>query len=627
MHNISLHLEIVDGERKGETLLLPVLLSTKAGNNFPRYQIKENESLRFKATLPFHWEDVQIAITDKIIEPTKWSTIESGIEYIWEPQKFNNRYTPYFKNYFGVAGLELLAKNPSTGIDEIITSSEIEVLSSKLNAERVNQMLDYLFNRIFSLHAESSATKQKGGIYDGNGETPSQRLDVLEHICCILEKNIPVIIRRPLTMLRQLRVVEPVHGKNLNASEASIQWLAHNTDQLVPETDRECAHLQLDNQLYRIKNLAIQKPIKSTDIPENRRLLGVLKILQQQIEDLIFDVENKINDVKKKSSIPAIHDGYESFFGCISHSIFRVNKARISRCERLKTRIQVCSRMFENSVPVKQPELAMKISAKVKSHHAYREIMLAALKLYGTIDWKQEDVLLAIHSISKLYELFCLEQLKEILPKVPAMKERYDCKLAHGTNRGKHGAYTWKDWNISLLYQQIYRTFQEGDAVTVINSEGWTEKKNGIFSKRKNTRREPDYVIDIKHQNKDYRYLIVLDAKYTNSQHAFKRDIPSLVMKYIHGLHLLRGGYSPVIGLFILFPEDGARSYHQTNLGIMGNNVVLPILTTHTMSPKPLTNVNPLETQFYNLLRVATRNSNLSTSNIEENNPRVGAKY
>ena len=82
--------------------------------------------------------------------------------------------------------------------------------------------------------------------------------------------------------------------------------------------------------------------------------------------------------------------------------------------------------------------------------------MLAALKLYGSIDWKQEDVFLAIHSIPKLYELFCLEQLKEALHKAPNMVSNQDIKLVDGAGRGTHAAYTWGDWNINLLYQPTW---------------------------------------------------------------------------------------------------------------------------------------------------------------------------
>ncbi|WP_252177811.1 nuclease domain-containing protein [Endozoicomonas sp. 4G] len=609
MQHYILHLELLDGARRGVTLSLPV-----KGDSHPSVcRVKEDESLRLAVVLPEHWENVTIAVADQLLEPTEWSEVDSGIEYVWIPNKQKNKYTPYFRNYFGIANFEISAHNTITGLPEIIVFSEIEVLARRLNAERASQMLDYLFQKSFPLHATTSPTRQKGsnyygsGSYDGNGETPTQRLDALEHICSVLEQNIPIIARRPLTRLRQKRVVEPVYGKDLNASEASIQWLARNTDQLTPETDKENAHLQLDDQLYRVSQLAVQKPTGSTDITENRRILGVLRNLQQQIEDLISSIENRICSIEKKGQGSGTTGAYVSFFNCLSHHVRQLNQTRLYRCERLKTRLQVCTRIYERSVPVRQPDLSITISAKAKSNHSYRDIMLAALKLYGSIDWKQEDIFLAIHSIPKLYELFCLEQLKEALHKVPDMVTKQDIKLATGSDRGKHAAFSWEDWNISLLYQPIFPTEKSGDALSIINSEGWTERYDGSLVERIKNKREPDYIIDIQHITKDYRYIIVLDAKYTHSENAYSRDLKSSVMKYVHGLHLLKGGFSPVIGLYILFPEEGARSFHHEHFGIMSEQPVLPVLTTHSMSPRYSSTLNNLERKLHKLMSAATK--------------------
>ena len=206
MQNYILHLEILDGGRRGVESSLPV----KGNINFSTCRIKEDESLRLAIILPEHWEDVTIAVTDQLLEPTEWAKVVSGIEYVWLPNKRKNKYTPYFRNYFGIANFEISAHNTITGLPEIIVFSEIEVLARKLNAERASQMLDYLFRKSFPLHATTSPTKQKGGSYDGSGETPTQRLDALEYVCSVLEENIPVIARRPLTRLRQKRVIESI---------------------------------------------------------------------------------------------------------------------------------------------------------------------------------------------------------------------------------------------------------------------------------------------------------------------------------------------------------------------------------------------------------------------------------
>ena len=604
MQNQCLFIEIIDDRRQRE----PFSLLIKGSDTPYIHQINEDDSLRLKTTLPKHWDGVELAISDQVMPPTEWHETEQGIEYIWEPQKYRNSYESYFRNYFGMANFEISAINSDSGMDEILIFSEIEVLAKKLNAERASQMLDYLFSKTFPLHAATSATKQKGGTDDGQGETPSQRLDALESICSTLEDNLPLIARKPLTRLRQKRVIEPVIGDNLNASESSIQWLACNTDELIPEMDKEHAHLQLNDQLYRVKRLAVQKPTISTDIPENRRILGVLRILQQQIDDLVTAINEKASGIDKYSSNSKKNVEYVSFFSCLSRHVGHLNQTRLDRCARLRSRLHRCILIFESNLEVKQPDLSITISAKARSHSAYRNIMLSALKLYGNIDWKQDDLYLAIHSIPKLYELYCLEQLKEVITKIPSIQELDNPKPAYSDERGQHGYYEWNNWKISLLYQPIYKTSTEGEPLTVVNSEGWTERNNGSLVKRRRNRREPDYVIDIQHSHQEHRHLIVLDAKYTNAHYAYSRDLPSLVMKYIHGLHMLKGGYSPVIGLFILFPENPARSYHHENFGASSTTIALPVLTTHSMSPKAPANTHNLEMQFHKLLTTISKN-------------------
>ena len=603
MQNLILAIDILDGRRQGTTFTLPV----KEKRSEIIHRIYEDESLRIKLSLPLHWGEVQVAIADQVLPPTLWNIGDSATEYIWEPERYNNKYTPYFRNYFGMAAFELFVLNTKTGLEEIFIFSEIEVLAKKLNAERASQMLDYLFKKTFPLHAVSSATKQKGSGYDGRGETPSQKLDTLEHICGELEKNLPIIVRRPLTRLRQHRVIKSVKGNTLEASEVSIQWLAQNTDQIIPEPDAENAHLYLEGQSYRISRLAVQQSMRTTDIPENRRILGVLRLLQQQTVDIISGIQNRVNSVAKRSVTGEENHGYISFFNSMAHHIWHLNKERIDRCERLKVRLNACSKFFETSIPVKQPELSLTISAKSQSHHAYRDIMLSALKLYGSVNWENEDLFLSIHSIPMLYELFCLEQLKETMLKIQDIREVNNVNLVRGANSGKHGFYSWQEWNISLFYQPIFKSPKGGKDNIVVNSEGWLKKSNGSLIERIRNKRIPDFVIDIQHRFSTCRYLVVLDAKYTHGELAFNRDLPSLVMKYIHGLHLLSGGYSPVVGLFILFPEKKTRSYHHDHFRLNGNTIALPVLTTYSMSPTPETMPYKLNDQLFKLFSEVTK--------------------
>ena len=602
MENCILKLEILSGDRLGKQISLPV----KSESDFPVHWLKEDESFRVLVTVPEYFTHVTMAIGEQKSEATEWRNTITGRCFIWVPHKGNNNYTPYFRNYFGLVHFKLDVWNQKTEAPEAIVFSAIEVLAKKSNAEKTSQMLDFLSRKTFPIHQEGRLPKPQDEADNLRGKTPAQKLDMLEGICRVLEGNIPVIARRPLTRLRQHRGVEPVYGACLNASEVSLQWLAQNTDELIPEIDQSAAHLQVEEQLYRVNRLLVQKPANSTDIPENARILGVLQSIHQQVADLKQSIKNRIALIEKKGCLATTDDHYISFFSCMSKHVRYLNQARLKKCDQLTERLAKCSYLFSRSVSVRQPDFSLTLSEKAKLHPAYRSVMQSALSLYSQTEWGQEDIFLTIYSIPKLYELFCLEQIKEALISIPEMKSKPGAQLVFGSSKGCHGAFTWGAWSIHFEYQPILPTKKTGDALSLVNTEGWTKRYNGTFVERVRNRREPDFIIDIRHNEGDQRFVIILDAKYTNAETAYTRDLPNLVMKYVHGLHLLKGGLSPVVGLFILFPENDGRSFHHNYFSVTSEQPALPVLTTLSMSPEYDATSNHLGRHLHHLIRAVT---------------------
>lgn len=91
--------------------------------------------------------------------------------------------------------------------------------------------------------------------------------------------------------------------------------------------------------------------------------------------------------------------------------------------------------------------------------------------------------------------------------------------------------------------------------------------------------RRPDYVIKLEDSFGAKRYII-LDAKYTTQNKAFSHYLPSLTMKYIHGLHDHSNGENCTLGLIIVAPNDQADSihFHHRDFTIHGSKPALPAL-------------------------------------------------
>ena len=99
----------------------------------------------------------------------------------------------------------------------------------------------------------------------------------------------------------------------------------------------------------------------------------------------------------------------------------------------------------------------------------------------------------------------------------------------------------------------------------------------------------------------DAKFLIVLDAKYTHADKAFKRYLPELAMKYVHGLHFEKGGHSPVISLIILFPNGKSRNFNK-NPQNTSSTMTIPQLSTLALFPNGENNELAIEDKIINVL-------------------------
>ncbi|PWQ92161.1 hypothetical protein DKW60_22625 [Leucothrix pacifica] len=223
---LKLGLEILNGGRSGTKFTLPDK-QTSEQKSLPF--ITENESIKFKLEVnpevlsaAILLYDIRIDFTNVVIDNEK--QIKS---FYWEPKSgyFGNGYEALFKNYFGVAELQIELEDSETS--KLVELHPLEVLASKLSAERVEKMLEFLSaHNSQEIYSAFHATKRRASLAEGDQE-PDMALEKLELITQFLEERVPQICHSPITRLTPKRTITDYH-ENLYPDESSIAWLSEN---------------------------------------------------------------------------------------------------------------------------------------------------------------------------------------------------------------------------------------------------------------------------------------------------------------------------------------------------------------------------------------------------------------
>jgi len=155
----------------------------------------------------------------------------------------------------------------------------------------------------------------------------------------------------------------------------------------------------------------------------------------------------------------------------------------------------------------------------------------------------------------------------------------------------------YKNCNIQLFYQPYYWMVGHENSInakylrTEIGEKSFsrTAAGNGFKpSNHKYSNRVPDITIEVTRPTGE-SFLLVLDAKYSTMETAFRDRLRECGMKYIHGIHGVNGT-SPVIAMILISPTEKAASLadmHAPPYGVFDNKTVFPILGVQGVNLMP----------------------------------------
>ncbi|WP_100636187.1 DUF2357 domain-containing protein [Marinomonas sp. ef1] len=570
---MKLTLEIISGMNRGKEIVLSPQAKT-----IHRPYLTETDAVEIYVELDSPQSEVTIVIEDAKIELEQID--EKGLYFFAKPKKKKTGYFGYdalFYNYFGIAILyvEVISENGT----QILLAGEVEVLARKVTSEQVKNMVRYILEsgNIDLLRAQG-ATRRGVNITDDESLPPQRLIEHLEKVIDLFEYSMPLLVRSPLSSLASQLEVIPLR-RDIEIQDQGIAWLAENLSVLTPADEPDNYLINYNGQGYTAHEMQTAVVRENTDIYENRVIHGF-------IESLLIYTHNLKGELSYHTPPVSLNkvDGYESFFNVMGEWLRTESNSNIRKVNNLQERIKKLLAILQKRIPVKESIFTLpKFTPKVRSSKLYSSIYKEIYKwhAHASIDWTLEKILMAINSVPKLFEIYSVLLVsgwaKERL-KINKKEESFLSGNFHNIKFNiKYEPIYWITHHTKANENEIVRTEVLTTYDSYQNQYNPTKVRTG-----KNSKRSPDIVMelfDVSTNTPKIIGLIVLDAKYTNREFAFERDLPTCTMKYVHGLSS-KNTPDLVKALIILYPdaESPWLDFHASSYGLYGHNPQRPIL-------------------------------------------------
>lgn len=593
---MELKLTILNGARRGHELRL--MTATAPGDGAQQW-ICNKEMFEVSLLAPLGLSDLELHLYDYCEPCHKVTPIGSDMAvYSWQPARsVSDNDRALFYNYFGMAEIRILGATSSGSPLEWVFEP-LEVVVDERDAEKISRMFDYLARQSpESLYQAFSAT-QVGAGHQSQYERPSQTLERLEATLSLMAAAFPSLIHHPITRLVPESTLVSTGGQE-HLDDAAIGWLMENMSVLTPAESAEHSHLLYQDRYYVAEHMVLPVLSESTDLYENQIIHGFVALLLSQAHDLLRQYAGMGRAGRALARAVTLADGYVSFFTQMNQFRDHILGRHLGRCEGIVHKLQQLERELRQHLPVKMMRRERPyFTQKVQTRPAYREIFSDIIRWHerGQLDWSAFDNLFSIESLPTLFEHYCFFRSAEAVTHALTTDDesravRTDFSLPDGTE-------------VRVLREPHYwmpgHEHERSDGV--VNSEGFSPEKGEGRTGRLNTRssntvysrRSPDVVIEVLKPGAKAPLLLVMDAKHTHPWYAFTRDLPSLTMKYVHGIHTRASRTPPVVSLTILHPlqeSTALRSFHGGEFDLFSEYPVQPSLqclgVDIVVQPKP----------------------------------------
>lgn len=579
---MELELEILNGARQGTRFFLPVGGEVDTSSPVMPY-VLETEALAFFVRADRACETLSLCIGERTLPFTQGRKNCSSEFELFPAYRENGGRNALLFNYFGVARFSL--KLECDGAVEYLDTGPLEVLARRVTANQAVRMVNFILGETDSELSENIGTTRFQNASSGRGEQLNRVVEQLLDNIRTLEKITPHILARPLRAVTSDQALR--NGSQVEVqSDQGMAWLMDNLSVLEETDDNSQSHLSVDDRSYYASEVLAPVVREHTDLYENRVLVGYLENLLSFTTQLLESYSPA-----QQSHRQNVHEGYVSFFACMKDWIHQVHSQQLAAVRECRDRLEELHRQFTQWLPVGKKEDSLpRITAKVRGNKDYLILFRMMIQWYqnSKMELDSQQLFLAIKSMPELFEYYSLLRVR-----------RWLLKTGQSDSQNSAGHSPWQTrinrLELSLSYEPTFWMAGNSRAGQVVNTENrsvYEARNNWVGRPREYeyARRSPDITIEVK-SNGELLGLLVMDAKYTTREQAFKHYLPECTMKYVHGIARAdspTGIDNVVKAMIILYADadDEFMDFHAAPYDAYGVCAQLPILGAQALSLK-----------------------------------------
>lgn len=496
---------------------------------------------------------------------------QAGSSYVYrlDPSNENNNWRP-FSDTYGFATVEARIYSCQRRFEPFaVKTKEIPCTSTISNQRQyVVGLLDELAGQELAtpigwmLSAGNTQDSDFLGNAEGSGANSLRSFVLLaETILAGIEVELPNFKTRPYTKTdRSEQLVAAEKLRQIGRNE--IEWLYKNPDRLFPV--RQSTAIRMQGRNWYSRKIQTKQTVRSCDTYENRAVVSFISHVSRTLAQVIAGINQKLNTLHEaKSKLSGIQgtEGHLIPVMIIDAQIER-NQPLLSKLQAQRTRAQRFYRLLSEAMPAAvsntfQMPRKTKIFQEIP-HYARLFQLMRSWDAFGEFDFAREGLILSMHRVSRLYELYSLASLLRWFDcqgytpdsSHAAPFERVERTQEYGmpnNEREVANVYRLKRGSerITLWYQPVLygndREFAGLGAHRLLANDLFDQQPSDSYW-------TPDFALSFKDADRDSLFL--LDSKFTSVENAKEQRFNPCLNKY--RFQTIRSNGMPIDSVWLL---------------------------------------------------------------------------
>lgn len=496
---------------------------------------------------------------------------QAGSSYVYRlvPTNENNNWRP-FSDTYGFATVEARIHSCQRLFEPFTVKTKEIPCSSTISNQRqyVVKLLDELAGQELAtpigwmLSAGNTQDSDSLGDAEGSEANSLQSFVLLtETILAGIEAELPNFKTRPCTKTdRSEQLVAAEKLRQIGRNE--IEWLYKNSDRLFPVRQNTAIHMQGRNWYSR--KIQTKQTVRSCDTYENRAVVSFISHVSRTLAQVIAGINQKLDALHEaKNRLSGIQgtEGHLIPVMVIDAQIER-DQPLLSKLQAQRTRAQRFYRLLSEAMPVAVSN-TFRMPRKTKifqeiPHYARLFQLMRMWDAFGEFDFAREGLILSMHRVSRLYELYSLASLLRWFDcqgytpdsSYETPFERVERTQEYGmpdNEREVANVYRLQRGSeqVTLWYQPVLyggdQEFAGLGAHRLLANDLFDQQPNDSYW-------TPDFALSIKDTGRDSLFL--LDSKFTSIENAKEQRFNPCLTKY--RLRTIRSNGMPIDSVWLL---------------------------------------------------------------------------